>query len=107
MSTQFPIDPARLPERACNGVDQDVFFPLARQTTRVRLARQLCETCPVLVQCAEYALAMAEAEMLSDCVIASVHLPGDRAAQELRDAALGDLASIAARAAYADLDGVA
>ncbi|MBF6235232.1 WhiB family transcriptional regulator, partial [Nocardia farcinica] len=43
-------DPAYRRDRACAGVDQDVFFPApsGQQSRRIAPARALCAACPVL-----------------------------------------------------------
>lgn len=44
---------------ACRGSDPDLFFPVAARGPALRQlakAKQVCERCPVRVQCLEYAL---------------------------------------------------
>lgn len=63
-------DPHFVPERACAGMDTELFFPLihgdAAQVQRV------CWDCPVLTDCARWALRAG----VTDGVVASVWLPG-------------------------------
>ncbi len=45
-------------QAACRGVDADLFFPARGESTRA--ARQVCQDCPVRLQCLEYSLANKE-----------------------------------------------
>ena len=45
---------------ACKGMDPEIFFPEAAHGPAGDEARAVCETCPVRVQCLEYALANVE-----------------------------------------------
>lgn len=39
----------------CNQVDPDIFFPEKGESTRP--AKRICQSCPVIAECLEYALA--------------------------------------------------
>lgn len=47
-----------LDDRACLGLNPDVFYPVRGQSTAP--AKDICFTCPVRVQCAEYSIALGE-----------------------------------------------
>lgn len=98
MSTELPIDPAVFADRACNGVDQEAFFPASRRLADRRFAQRLCQSCPVLDLCAEYAGPLVAAKAVSECVIASVYVPRTdlRRYDSERAAAVDELAAIAA-----------
>lgn len=44
---------AALPDRACNGVDIAVFFPV--DNTGIKAARDICKTCPHRQPCLDWA----------------------------------------------------
>ncbi|MEV0462263.1 WhiB family transcriptional regulator [Nocardia tengchongensis] len=70
-------DPHLSPQRECAGMDTEFFFPDTLDGARE--AQQVCELCPVLARCAEWALR----EGITDCVVASVWMPSFRADQRL------------------------
>jgi WhiB family redox-sensing transcriptional regulator len=41
---------------ACRGSDPDLFFPERGDSEAIRLAREVCASCPVQVECLDYAL---------------------------------------------------
>lgn len=41
-------------DAACNGLNPDLFFPAQGHSTRV--AKQICASCPVRIECLAYAL---------------------------------------------------
>ena len=41
---------------ACKGMDSSIFFAERGDTTMVRRARKICDTCPVKQPCLEFAL---------------------------------------------------
>lgn len=43
-------------EAACQYVDPELFFILKGQTTKVRQAKKICRSCPVVDQCREWAI---------------------------------------------------
>ncbi|MBF6522835.1 WhiB family transcriptional regulator [Nocardia farcinica] len=102
-------DPAYRRDRACAGVDQDVFFPApsGQQSRRIAPARALCAACPVLAECAGWAEPLARAGALTGCVVAGVYLPSHHnTARRLRDAAADELVVIAATGRL-DVEGAA
>ncbi|WP_040713286.1 WhiB family transcriptional regulator [Nocardia takedensis] len=94
--TKLP-DPATFTDRACNGVDQDVFFPPNRAGAADQ-AMGLCRGCPRLAECAEWAVGEVLAGRLTGAVTASVKVPASHSrrdqkrrlvvAEELRAVAL-------------------
>lgn len=101
MSVSLP-DPVVYPDRACSGVDQNVFFPRGRQLNAIRRAQAICARCPRLAECAAWAQPMAESGALVGCVVAAVYLPHDRTVQARRDTSAADLAYIAENGALPD-----
>ncbi|MDE1674356.1 WhiB family transcriptional regulator [Nocardia gipuzkoensis] len=101
MSIDLP-DPVIYPDRACNGVDQNVFFPRGRQLNAIRRAQAICGGCPRLAECAAWAQPMAESGALVGCVVAAVYLPHGRTVQARRDTSAADLAYIAENGALPD-----
>lgn len=98
-------DPAYHRQRACNGVDQDVFFMTGAQQVRMRKAQAICASCPVLAACARWAAPMVRDGALTACVVAGVYAPRDHAsADDERAAAADELAFIAGRL---DVEGAA
>ncbi|MFC9898497.1 WhiB family transcriptional regulator [Nocardia sp. NPDC127579] len=91
--TRLP-DPAGFPDRACAGVDQDIFFPYGLAAGAIRTAKGFCTACPRLRQCAAWALPMAASGALSGCVVAGVYLPLDPKSRKA-EAARDELAAIA------------
>ena len=41
---------------ACRGLDINLFFPGPGEMAKIRVAREYCATCPVQLECLEYAL---------------------------------------------------
>lgn len=66
-------DPRLSPDRACAGVETELFFPGSRD--QALAAQRVCEHCPVLASCAEWALRQG----MTDGVVASVWLPSQGA----------------------------
>ncbi|MEU0545025.1 WhiB family transcriptional regulator [Nocardia sp. NPDC005978] len=83
-------DPHDWPNRACAGMDTEVFFPLTRAQADVAI--RVCNSCPVLASCAEWA----GRTDIADCVVASVWLPSDRALAQTRREGLARLDAVAA-----------
>lgn len=46
----------------CSQTDPDIWFPGAGQTTQARLAIELCQQCPVRIECLEAALTSEDEE---------------------------------------------
>lgn len=82
--------PEQWPDRSCNGVDRELFFA-KRGTDAEAEAIALCERCPRLGACAEWARGAG----LTDCVVAAVRMPD---AGDSRKAANAKLARVAADA---------
>ncbi|WP_280266566.1 WhiB family transcriptional regulator [Nocardia wallacei] len=96
-------------DRSCNGVDQDVFFPDLTDVAALSYARDICEGCPRLQECAAWAEPLARSGALNGCVVAGVRLPtfGKRG-QSGRDAAADELAAVAESGQpVADVEGAA
>lgn len=74
MSATLP-DPAAHSERACAGVEQDVFFPDLMRPRYTQLAQVICRGCPILQQCAAWAEPLVRSGDLHSCVIANVPVP--------------------------------
>ncbi|MEU2258547.1 WhiB family transcriptional regulator [Nocardia xishanensis] len=106
MSAQIPTDPAFFSKRACNGVNQDVFFPSAQQQARVRRAQEICVGCPVLAECATWARPLVIKGALAGCVVGGVYAPHRATRQQTRDAAVAQLGVVARLAAARERDDV-
>ncbi|MEU4345359.1 WhiB family transcriptional regulator [Nocardia sp. NPDC023852] len=94
-------DPVVFADRACRGVDQELFFATGRQTKRIEQAKALCGRCPRLEHCAQWALPLAASAQLAECVVAAVYLPANHSNKRstaARAAAVDELAGIAASA---------
>ncbi|MEU1206194.1 WhiB family transcriptional regulator [Nocardia sp. NPDC005825] len=87
-------DPRHSQLRACAGMDTEIFFPDALDGARE--AQQVCELCPVLTRCAEWALR----EGFSDGVVASVWMPSGLADQRLARRRLEQVATTGQPATY-------
>jgi WhiB family redox-sensing transcriptional regulator len=46
---------------ACNGSDPDAWFPDSRATATAAIAQRICHTCPVMDECADWAINTREA----------------------------------------------
>ncbi|MFE3057185.1 WhiB family transcriptional regulator [Nocardia sp. NPDC059239] len=66
-------DPRLSPDRACAGLETELFFPNSRN--QALAAQRVCEHCPVLASCAAWALR----QDMTDGVVASVWLPSSKA----------------------------
>ena len=58
-------DPEWWNRAACRGMDDDLFFdpygePRSARQERISLAKTICQKCPVLIDCREYALQQGE-----------------------------------------------
>ncbi len=82
--------PEQWPDRSCNGVDQELFFA-KRGTDDEAEAVALCERCPRLGACAEWARGAG----LTDCVVASVRMPDAGDSRKNANAALERVAAAA------------
>lgn len=47
---------AFMTDAACAEVDPEIFFPGDKDRRTIRRAKNVCQTCPVRVSCAEYAI---------------------------------------------------
>lgn len=103
-------DPVIYSDRACRGVDQDVFFPRGHQLNAVRRAQEICARCPRLAECAEWAAPRVRSGALSGCVIATVKVPAEYSnskRRRRRDAAADQLEAVAAHSARVQVEGAA
>jgi hypothetical protein len=74
MSSINLLGPVLYRDRACNGVDQDVFFPSGTRP-EVAKAQAICGRCPRLAECAAWAAPLVRSGALSGCVVATVKAP--------------------------------
>ncbi|MFE7745153.1 WhiB family transcriptional regulator [Nocardia sp. NPDC057455] len=99
MTSTNLLGPVVYRDRACNGIDQDVFFPHASRPKEIRRAQEICGRCPRLAECAEWAAPLVRSGALSDCVIAAVKVPAAHSnsnRRRRRDAAADQLEAVAA-----------
>ncbi|MGK8506372.1 WhiB family transcriptional regulator [Nocardia asiatica] len=92
------LGPVVYRDRACNGVDQDVFFPEGTRPA-VEEAQAICARCPRLAECAAWAASLVRSGALSGCVIAAVKVPAAHSNSDRRrrrDAAADRLEAVAA-----------
>ncbi|WP_280393442.1 WhiB family transcriptional regulator [Nocardia wallacei] len=98
MKTTAPIrgmDPASWADRSCRGIDQDTFFPKRANGAAIVFARDLCQGCPRLRECATYAAPLARDGALTEGLIATVLLPRYGDGQDTRDEIADALTAIA------------
>ncbi|WP_236567481.1 WhiB family transcriptional regulator [Nocardia sp. CY41] len=98
------LGPVVYRDRACHGVDQDVFFPNGSEPKDIRRAQEICGRCPRLAECAAWAAPLVRSGALTDCVVATVKAPAAHSNSDRRrrrDAAADQLEAVAAYAATA------
>ncbi|MBF6212246.1 WhiB family transcriptional regulator [Nocardia puris] len=83
-------DPHHAPERACAGIESELFFTDDRE--QIRAAQRVCEHCPVLARCAAWALRCD----FTDGVVASVPMPALNADRRVKRTARARLEFVAA-----------
>lgn len=45
---------------ACKGLDPDLFMPVRGENIKIKIAKQICAECPVIIECREYSLQLAQ-----------------------------------------------
>ncbi|WP_433594404.1 WhiB family transcriptional regulator [Nocardia sp. CA-145437] len=83
-------DPHHAADRACAGLNTEVFFP--DTITEAAEAVEICVQCPLLTRCAEWAARAG----VTDGVFASVWVPGLGASTQDKNTARARLALVAA-----------
>ena len=81
MSAQRPIYPAPgqwSEDAACLDIDTNIFYPSSKIEYAIRVAKQICRSCPVLEACEEWAMT----EPLDPYGIAGALTPGERYARK-------------------------
>lgn len=57
--TRANPNPEWMDDAACADVDPDLFFPKRGDSVTMRRAKAVCDSCPVKVECLDYAMAEA------------------------------------------------
>ncbi len=52
--------PAWQKQAACRGMDINIFFPKRGQTKFIEKAKKVCASCPVMNECREYGIELAQ-----------------------------------------------